>query len=145
MNELNTTLVIIKPPSISKGLVGALIGAFEDNHMVVSTMRQFMFTQNLMESFYGHVADREFFPDMVKLYTSEPSIALTLNPAANWAFRDGIIQEARNMLPELRAAYGHVTVPHNNKIHASDSPASVCRELELVAYAASLGGFPWKP
>lgn len=107
---LETTLVLLKPPAIQNGYVGNLITALEDKGLRIKSMRTKRLNGTDIDRMYGHVSHLPFFPDMKALYTSADTVVI---------FIDG-----HDAIQKVRALIG----PHNNLIHASDSPEAFAAE-----------------
>lgn len=124
-----TTLVILKPPALSCGHVGALIAALENNQLRVHSIRSKRLNHTDLVRLYPHVTHMPFFAGLVELYTSEDCVVMFVKG-------ENAIQRVRDLIGPtknppagtLRYLYADPDVSHNNLIHASDSPEAFAAE-----------------
>ena len=127
-----TTLVLIKPDAVRRGLVAEILGRFERRGFRIRGLRQLVLTRELAERHYGEHAGKPFFPELVEFLTRGPLVALVLEG-------EGAIEAARQVIGAtnpLEAAPGSIrgdfaTEITFNLVHGSDSPNSAAREIEL--------------
>ena len=129
---MQTTLVLIKPDAVRRGLVAEILGRFERRGFRLRGLRLMALDRETAERHYGEHAERPFFGDLVAFITGGPLVASAL--------------EGIDAVPVVRAMMG-ATNPtasapgtirgdlalalEENVVHGSDSPASAERELAL--------------
>lgn len=129
---METTLIILKPDSVQRGLTGRIIQRFEDKGLQVVGMKLTQISQQLAATHYEAHSARPFYAGLVKFMTSSPVVILALRG-------NGAITIARNM---MGATFGSKAAPGTirgdfgvsnsfNLIHGSDSPEAAERELKL--------------
>lgn len=129
---METTLIILKPDAVQRGLMGKLITRFEDKGLQVVGCKLMQISQQLAATHYEAHKERGFYPGLVKFMTSSPVLVMAI--AGN-----GAITIARNM---MGATFGSKANPGTirgdfgvsnsfNLIHGSDSPEAAERELKL--------------
>lgn len=129
---METTLVLLKPDAVRRGLMAEIIGRFERRGFRFRGMRLLQLDRETAERHYAEHAERPFFGELVAFITSGPIVALALEA-------DGAVQVVRDMMGTtnpLESAPGTIRgdlalVLSENVIHGSDSPASAERELAL--------------
>ena len=129
---METTLIILKPDAIQRGLMGRIISRFEDKGLEVVGAK---FTQISSELAAIHYKDHEgkpFYEGLVSFMTSSPVLVLALKGC-------GAIGICRNMMgatfgskADAGTIRGDFGVSNSfNLIHGSDSPEAAERELGL--------------
>ena len=127
-----TTLVLLKPDAVRRGLVAELIGRFERRGFRIRGLKQLVLDRAVAEEHYAEHAARPFFGELVDFITSGPLVALALEgPSAIATVRT--MMGATNPLDSapgtIRGDYALVL--GENIVHGSDSPESAARELPL--------------
>jgi nucleoside-diphosphate kinase len=129
---METTLIILKPDAVQRGLMGRILSRFEDKGLQVVGCKLTQISQDLAARHYEAHKAKPFYPGLVKFMTSSPVLVLALRG-------NGAITIARNM---MGATFGSKANPGTirgdfgvsnsfNLIHGSDSPEAAERELSL--------------
>jgi len=129
---METTLIILKPDAVQRGLTGKIISRFEDKGLQVVGAKLTKISPQLAATHYEAHKERGFYAGLVKFMTSSPVLVLALRG-------NGAITIARNM---MGATFGSKAAPGTirgdfgvsnsfNLIHGSDSPEAATRELGL--------------
>ena len=129
---METTLVLLKPDAVRRGLMAEVIGRFERRGFRFRGMRLLQLDRVTAELHYAEHSERPFFGELVDFITSGPIVALALEA-------DGAVQVVRDMMGKtnpLESAPGTIRgdlalVLSENVIHGSDSPESAERELAI--------------
>jgi nucleoside-diphosphate kinase len=134
-----TTLVLLKPDAVRRGLVADLIGRFERRGFRIRGLKQLVLERSVAEEHYAEHSARPFFGELVDFITSGPLVALALEgPSAIATVRT--MMGATNPLDSapgtIRGDYALVL--GENIVHGSDSAASAARELPLYFAAGEL-------
>lgn len=127
---MNTTLILLKPDCVTKGLCGEVIKRFETAGFSLRGAKMLAMTDELVREHYAHIADKPFFPEVVSFMQSSPVVALALDG-------DNVIERVRDLLgptDSTKAAPGTIRGDHGvdvmvNVAHASDSPEAAAAEL----------------
>jgi nucleoside-diphosphate kinase len=129
---VETTLVLIKPDAVRRGLVADILGRFERRGFRLRGMRLMVLERERAETHYGEHRERPFFGELVDFITGGPLVALALEgPEA--------VATVRTMMGAtnpLQSAPGTIRgdlalLLGENVVHGSDSPESAARELEI--------------
>ncbi|MDD3079361.1 MAG: nucleoside-diphosphate kinase [Paludibacter sp.] len=75
---MEKTLVIIKPGTIQRGLIGEVITRFEQKGLQVCGVKMIQLTDELLAEHYAHIADKPFFPRVKAAMKATPVIVLCL-------------------------------------------------------------------
>lgn len=126
-----TTLILLKPDCVAKGLNGEVLKRFEDEGFRVRGCKMMQLTDELLQEHYSHIADKPFFPEVAGFMKSKPVIAIALGG-------DNVIAHVRDLLgptdskaaPKgtIRGDFGDDKM--TNVVHASDSPEAATIELK---------------
>ena len=129
---METTLVLLKPDAVRRGLIADIIGRFERRGLHFRGIRLLQLDRATAEQHYAEHRERPFFGELVDFITSGPIVALALEG-------EQAIEVVRGMMgatdPKKSAPgtiRGDLAIAlAENVIHGSDSPASAERELAL--------------
>jgi nucleoside-diphosphate kinase len=127
-----TTLVIVKPDAVRRGLIGEILGRIERKGLRIEAMRQMRIDRDLADRHYDEHRDKAFFGELVEFITSgEVVVARVAGDQAVSVVRTlmGPTDPAQAPPGTIRGDYGVVIT--ENLVHGSDSPESAKRELDL--------------
>jgi len=130
--KVETTLLLLKPDSLHRGLAGRIITRFEEKGLQLVGLKLMQMTQELASKHYAEHTERPFYPGLVKFMTASPLVAIALRGP-------GAVAVARKLMGAtfgtdadagtIRGDFG--CSKSYNLIHGSDSPESAERELAL--------------
>jgi nucleoside-diphosphate kinase len=127
-----STLVIVKPDGVRRGLTGEILGRMERKGLRIEEMRLMRIDRDLAERHYDEHRDKPFFDELVEFITSgEVVVAQVSGEQAVSVVRTlmGPTDPAAAPPGTIRGDFG--TVITRNLVHGSDSPESAKRELDL--------------
>ena len=132
VNIVETTYVMVKPDGVQRGLVGEIIGRFEQKGLKLVGLKAMVPSEEIARAHYAVHAERPFFPGLIKFVTSGPVVCMA------WAGRDAI-SVSRNLIGPTNgreAAPGTIRGDYGmdigyNMIHGSDAPETAEFELGL--------------
>jgi len=127
---LERTLSIIKPDGVGKGVIGKVIGRFEEEGISIVAMKMLRMTREQAEGFYAVHRDRPFFPGLVEFMTSGPVVVMVLQG-------DDVIQRNRKIMgatDPAKADAGTIRAEfasdiEKNIVHGSDAPETALKEI----------------
>lgn len=125
-----TTLSIIKPDSVNKRNIGAILQRFEDAGLEIVACRMLILSRAQAEGFYAEHKERGFFAELVNFMTSGPVIVQVLageNAIARNRELMGATDPGQAEPGTIRADFADSI--DANAVHGSDSPASAEREI----------------
>jgi nucleoside-diphosphate kinase len=146
---METTLIILKPDAVQRGLVGQIISRFENKGLQIVGCKLMKITPELAATHYEAHRSKPFYAGLVRFMTSAPVLVMALR--GNKA-----IEISRAMMGATfgsKAAAGTIRGDFGvsnsfNLIHGSDSPEAAERELklffrpeEVIAYDRAIT--PW--
>ena len=140
---METTLIILKPDAVQRGLMGRIIARFEDKGLQVVGCKLMQISQQLAATHYEAHQSKGFYPGLVRFMTSAPVLVMAVRGI-------GAITICRNM---MGATFGSKAAPGTirgdfgvsnsfNLIHGSDSPEAAQRELSLFFKAGEVVEYP---
>jgi nucleoside-diphosphate kinase len=127
-----STLVIVKPDAVRRGLVGEVLRRIEGKGLRIEEMRLMRIDRDLAERHYDEHREKPFFDELVGFITSgEVVVARVTGEQAVSVVRTlmGPTDPAAAPPGTIRGDFG--TVITENLVHGSDSPESAERELKL--------------
>lgn len=129
---METTLILLKPDSVQRGLVGRLITRFEEKGLKIAGLKLMTITPDLAAKHYEAHREKGFYKGLVRFMTSSPVVALALqgNDAVNIART--MMGETFGFNAKPGTIRGDFGVSRSfNLIHGSDGPEAAERELGL--------------
>ena len=127
-----STLLIVKPDAVRRGLVGEIVRRIESKGLRIEEMRTMQIDRTLAERHYEEHTDKPFFGELVGFITSGPVVVVKLvGEQAVPVLRTlmGPTDPAQAPPGTIRGDFGKIIT--ENLVHGSDSPESAERELAL--------------
>jgi nucleoside-diphosphate kinase len=129
---METTLVLIKPDAVRRGLIAEILGRFERRGLRLRGLRLMRLDRAKAERHYAEHEAKPFFGELVDFITGGPLVALALEG-------EGAVQLVRDMMGATdpkKSAPGTIRgdlaiLLGENVVHGSDSAASAERELAI--------------
>lgn len=150
---MERTLIILKPDTVQRRLVGRIVQRFEDKGLVVSGMKLMRISRDLADRHYAPHKDKPFYPGLIEYITSGPVVVMVLAG-------DRCIEIARTLMGKT---FGYEAAPGTirgdfgasrtyNLVHGSDAPETAATEIalyfaedELLEYAPCSSEWVFKP
>ena len=143
---MQTTLIILKPDCVQRGLMGEVLARFEAKGLKIVGARFMQVPEDLAKKHYAEHDGKPFFPNLIEFITSTPVMVLAVQgPEAITVCRTMIGKtDGKEAAPgTIRGDLG--ISKSTNLVHGSDSPESAERELgiwfnegEIVSYDRAL-------
>jgi nucleoside-diphosphate kinase len=127
-----STLLIVKPDAVSRGLIGEILSRIERKGLRIDAMRMMRINRDLAEHHYAEHSEKPFFDDLVEFITSgDAVVARVTGEGAVATLRAimGATDPADADPGTIRGDFGKEIT--QNLVHGSDSPESAERELAL--------------
>lgn len=136
---METTLIILKPDAVQRGLMGQILGRFETKGLQVVAAKLMMVPRDLAERHYAEHKGKPFYDGLIKFVTSSPVLVLALRGVEAIAVARKLIGATNGRKAEPGSIRGDLGMSGGyNLIHGSDSAESAKRELELWFKAEDL-------
>lgn len=126
------TFALLKPGVLQRRIVGELLSRLEKSGFRIIACKLLQVSRDVAETHYAEHREKSFYPSLVEYMESSPSIAMVLereDAIASLRKLAGATDPAKAAPGTIRADYAIVT--QKNIIHASDSPESAEREINL--------------
>ena len=130
---MEKTLVLLKPCTLQRALVGEIITRFERRGLRIAGIKMMQLTDEILDEHYGHLKEKSFFQILKDSIKSTPIIALCI---------EGIeaVQTVRLMAGATNGRYAapgtirgdYCVSNQQNIVHASDSLESA--EVEVKRF-----------
>jgi len=127
------TLIVLKPDSVKKNLVGEILKRFEDKGLVIKKLKMLIMEKNQAERFYSVHKEKPFFSELVSFITSGSIVAAVIegSDAVNKVRAIiGATKPSEAAPGTVRRDFG--TSITQNAIHASDSIESFIKESAII-------------
>ncbi|QJC21536.1 nucleoside-diphosphate kinase [Arcanobacterium buesumense] len=136
MTMKQTTLILIKPDGVRRGLTGHILARIEAKGYRIEAMHMLTATAEQLAAHYHEHVDKPFYPGIVRYMTSGPLVAAIVSGHR-------VIEGVRSLSGAtdptiaapgtIRGDYGFDTGSDaiENLIHSSDSPQSAEQEKRV--------------
>ena len=126
------TLVLLKPDTVRRGLVGEVLSRYEAKGLAIVAMEHRMIEGGIADLHYAEHVDRDFYPPLREFVTGGPVISLVLEG------EDAVevVRLLNGATDGRKAAPGTIRGDlslsnRENLVHGSDSPESAEREIDI--------------
>jgi nucleoside-diphosphate kinase len=129
---METTLIILKPDAVQRGLMGRIISRFEDKGLQVVGCKLMKISQELASRHYADHQGKPFYDGLVRFMTSSPVLVLAIRGVGAIAISRKLMGATFGSKAEAGTIRGDFGVSNSfNLIHGSDSPEAAAKELGL--------------
>ena len=138
------TLIIFKPDSIERRLVGRILSRFEDKGLKIVGMKFMKISKTLASQHYAEHVGKPFYKRLVSFITSTPVVVACLEAPRCVEVTRKILGKTYGFEAEAGTVRGDFSLSRSfNLVHASDSVDSAKREIALYFKDDEL--ISWKP
>ena len=126
------TLLLIKPDSVHRGLMGKIISKYEDKGLNVAAMKLIWMKKEQAEELYSPHKGKSFYDPTVKYMTSSPIVAMVIEgyDVINIVRLVNGATRSNEALPgTIRGDFGQRV--DRNCVHGSDSAENAAREIAI--------------
>ncbi|QWC85887.1 nucleoside-diphosphate kinase [Nocardioidaceae bacterium] len=126
------TLVLLKPDTVRRGLIGEVLGRFEAKGLRIVAMEQRHVDGDMADTHYAEHVERDFYPPLRDFITSGPLVAMVLEGDEAIS----VVRALNGATDGREAAPGTIRGDlalsnRENLVHGSDSPESAASEIAL--------------
>ena len=128
---LEKTLVLLKPCTLQRGLVGEIVSVFEKKGLQICGMKMMQLSDEMLSEQYAHLSEKPFYQREKDAMMTAPVIAMCLKGVDAIAAVRALAgpTNGRNAAPgTIRGSY--CMSFQENIVHASDSPETAAVELK---------------
>lgn len=120
---MQETLVLLKPDTVKRGLVGEIIAIFEKNNLEIVEIKKLKMSKQMVAEHYEHILNKPFYSEIEDFMTSSPIFALIL--------------KGENAVSKVRELCG-ATNPLEASKHSIRGMFGICKEENLVHSSDSI-------
>ena len=130
---VDRTLIICKPDSVERGLVGDIIGRFENKGLRLVAAELRTLDSDVLARHYAEHVGKGFYGDLVAFMGRGPVlVAVVEGPRDTWS----VVRQMMGATDPMNAAAGTIrgdfgTLVTENLVHGSDSTESARREVAI--------------
>jgi nucleoside-diphosphate kinase len=129
---MEQTLIILKPDAVQRGLMGRIIGRFEEKGLKVVAAKMMQITPELAAVHYEAHAEKPFYEGLVQFMTSSPVLVMALEGVGAITICRSMMGATFGSQADSGTIRGDFGVSNSfNLIHGSDSSEAAKRELSL--------------
>jgi nucleoside-diphosphate kinase len=126
------TLVLLKPDTVRRGLVGEVTSRFEAKGLSIVRMELRTIDGEVADQHYAEHVERDFYPPLRDFVTSGPLVAMVLEGDEAIAVVRAIAGATDGRKAAPGTIRGDLSLSNReNLVHGSDSAESAKRELAL--------------
>jgi nucleoside-diphosphate kinase len=129
---LESTLLIVKPDGVRRGLVGEVLRRVEAKGLSIEAMDLRVIERSVAQEHYGEHRDKPFFGELVDFITGGAVVVAKItgeDAIACWRMLMGPTHPVQAPPGSIRGDFA--TRIGENIVHGSDSAESAARELKL--------------
>ena len=131
-HPMETTLIILKPDAVQRGLMGKIITRFEEKGLAIVGMKMMTISKELAGTHYADPAGKPFYDGLVGFMTSSPVCVLAVRGVGAIAIARSMMGATFGSKAEAGTIRGDFGVSNSfNLIHGSDSPEAAAKEIGL--------------
>ena len=128
---MQTTLILLKPDTIERSLIGQVIARLEAKWLKIAGLKMMQLDDAIIEDHYDFLMDKPFFPGIKAYMSRTPVVAIAVawkNAILTVRALTGATNPQEAIPGSIRGDFG-LSID-GNIIHASDSEESAEKELK---------------
>jgi nucleoside-diphosphate kinase len=129
---IESTLLIVKPDGVRRGLIGEILRRIEAKGLTIDELDLRTIDRAVAEEHYGEHREKPFFGELVDFITGGPVVVARItgeDAITCWRTLMGPTNPVEAAPGSIRGDFA--TVIGENIVHGSDSADSAARELKL--------------
>ena len=139
MTTNERTLILIKPDSVNRGLIGEVISRLEKKGLKIVGLKMLHMTKELSKDHYSHLMSKPFYQDLEKFMTSYPIVALVAEGKEAVDVVRLIVGPTNATKAESGTVRGDLSnSTSRNIIHASDTKETAEKEIKRFFKSSEL-------
>lgn len=141
--NVERSLIIIKPDAIQRSLAGEIISRFERKGLKIIGMKMLKASETLLEEHYEHIADKPFFAGIKKFMMHSPVIVMAVEGSRAVDAIRIIVGPTKSYEADAGSLRGDFALSiQSNIVHASDSVENGIAEVERFFTDDELFSYP---
>lgn len=150
---MEQTLIILKPDTVQRGLIGRILSRFEDKGLVIAGMKLMQIERSLAEKHYAPHQGKPFYPGLIEYITCGPVVVLAIRGFNAISVCRKLMGKTFGFDAEPGTIRGDFGLGKTyNLVHGSDAPESAETEIalyfnkgELLDYSPDVSKWITKP
>lgn len=131
--SMQRTTVLIKPDGLQRGLIGQIMGRFEQKGLKLIGLKMMRLSDEILDTWYEHHKDKPFFKDLKGFMTWTPIVAMVWEGQEAVSAVRKIVGVTKGYEAEAGSIRGDYAMSGSqNLIHASDEPKNAEKEINLI-------------
>ena len=132
MSAMETTLVLVKPDGVQRGLVGEILGRFEKKGLQIVGLKLERLSRERLEKHYADHKAKSFFAGLVEFMGSAPVAIVALRGLNAIQVTRGLMGKTFGKDAAPGTIRGDLAISSSfNLVHGSDSPEAAAKELGI--------------
>lgn len=128
---METTLVLLKPSCVQRGLIGEIVSRFERRGLRIAGMKMMKLDEKILREHYAHLADRPFFPTLAASMMASPVVAMAVSGLDAVQVVRVMTGSTNGREADPGTIRGDFSMSNQqNIVHASDSTSNAAIELK---------------
>ena len=128
--NMERTLVLLKPSTVQRALIGEIISRFEKKGLRIAGMKMMQLNEEILNDHYSHLLKKPFFPSLKASMMKTPIVAMCLEGVDAIAVVRYITGYTNGRKADPGTIRGDYCMSNQqNIVHASDSPEAAVVEL----------------
>lgn len=137
------TLIILKPDTIHRGLVGEIVGRFEKKGLKIIGMKMIQLEDALLDAHYAHIKDKPFFGGIKTFMKASPVVVMALSGIGAVNATRIIVGPTKGYEAAAGTIRGDFSLStQSNIVHASDTTEN--GQIEVARFFAENELFSYK-
>jgi nucleoside-diphosphate kinase len=127
------TLIMLKPDTVRRQLMGEVIARIERKGLGIVAMKMIRFDRALADKFYQEHVAKNFYPELSGFITSGPVVAMAVEGENAIKVMRQMMGATNYINAEAGTIRGDLAFTlTENVVHGSDGPESAAREIGLI-------------
>jgi nucleoside-diphosphate kinase len=129
---METTLVLVKPDGVQRGLVGRILARFEEKGLAIVGLQMVRAPRSLLEAHYADHKGKGFYEGLLAFMSSGPVVAIAVRGLGAVAVVRKMMGKTNGAESEPGTIRGDWGMSRSfNLVHGSDGPEAAAKELGL--------------
>jgi len=133
MNNIQQSVVLLKPDGLQRGLLGEIIGRFEAKGLKLVAIKMMRMSDDILDKWYAHHKGKVFFNDLKSFMMSAPIVAMLWEGVEAVDTVRKLCGTTLGRAAEAGSIRGDFSMSQQlNLIHASDNAANAVKEKKMI-------------
>jgi nucleoside-diphosphate kinase len=142
-SPMETTLVLVKPDGVQRGLVGEILTRFERKGLQIVGLKMAKISMDTLERHYADHKAKPFYKGLVAFMASAPVAVIALRGLNAIGVTRNLMGKTFGKDAAPGTIRGDLAISSSfNLVHGSDSPEAAAKELALFFRPAELLEYP---